>query len=418
MKTPTPKVDDTQEKVLKDSEKALKALALCMLAGLLVAMVYGFQAETIAKFVARVSVGVGVAGASMAIGGILGFIFGIPRSLQQEGIPANGNETVNQGAEKNNTPQVGYRGNTNLEQISDWLSKMLIGVGLTQINTLPGQLNRVADYIASGMGGLPNDPVFALALLVYFLVCGFLFGYLWARLFLAGALRQADLDAIGVLKTQMKEVNKQAVQANQKLDEFRQRSEQDAEALNLVDRQLNPSADLPPVTQQELDRTVATASRPIKVQIFNRAWQVRADNWRDPDTKAKMERTIPIFRALIKSDTENHYHMNHGQLGFALKDQRSPDWAAAEQELSEAIKIRGSWQTSGWLFYEFNRALCRIMLDEKFQQDMPSDKTETTAILEDLRAAAKSPEVRKIIVSNDIMDKWFTLNNIDKTSLR
>ena len=53
-----------------------------------------------------------------------------------------------------------------------------------------------------------------------------------------------------------------------------------------------------------------------------------------------MERTIPIFRALITSDTEKRYHANFAQLGFALKDQRKPAWSEAEEALSRAIAIR------------------------------------------------------------------------------
>jgi len=53
----------------------------------------------------------------------------VPRSLQE--VPsANG--------------QPGYSGNTNLEQISDWLTKILVGVGLTQLREIPGQVQRLA----------------------------------------------------------------------------------------------------------------------------------------------------------------------------------------------------------------------------------------------------------------------------------
>ena len=184
-----------------------------------------------------------------------------------------------------------------------------------------------------------------------------------------------------------------------------------------MERQLNPSTDLPSVTQEELDQAVSAASRPVKVQIFNRAWQVRAENWLELDTKPKMERTIPIFRALIHSDTENHYHMNHGQLGFALKDQSAPDWDAAERELTMAIEIRGSWQKKGWSIYEFNRALCRIMRDDKFHQDLPSDESIVERIMDDLRVAAKNPKIRKFIESNSTIKKWLALNKIDESSM-
>ncbi len=60
------------------------------------------------------------AGASMLGGGLFGFLFGIPRSLQaqKDEVAASGREPA---AEKPS----GYGPNTNLEQISDWLTKIL-----------------------------------------------------------------------------------------------------------------------------------------------------------------------------------------------------------------------------------------------------------------------------------------------------
>ena len=53
-------------------------------------------------------------------------------------------------------------------------------------------------------------------------------------------------------------------------------------------------------------------------------------------------------------------HRNHAQLGYALKDKEPPDFAAAEAELTEAIKLRNDDGDRGFLLYEFNRALARI----------------------------------------------------------
>jgi hypothetical protein len=131
-----------------------------------------------------------------------------------------------------------------------------------------------------------------------------------------------------------------------------------------------------------------------------------------------MERTIPLFRALIHNDVENRYHMNHGQLGFALKDQNTPDWAEAERELTAAIEIRGPWKDKGWLFYEFNRALCRIMLDPGFSQGRSSDPDRKTHILQDLRAAAHVDDLRRLLRSDPTIQKWVSLNEIHVNELR
>lgn len=384
-----------------DSNKALRALMVAMVVGAIGVALFALQSSEWSKIFSVSSVGIMVSGAFLLIGGVLGFLFGIPRTLQQE---SSGTDESNKAG---GAPTVNYRANTNLEQISDWLTKMLVGVGLTQLTAMPEHLNKVTLYIAGGLGGYPSSPILAMSIVLYFSTVGFLFGYLWTRLFLAGAFRQADLMSIGLLASRVE-------QTDRKLEGLKKQSEIDVEALNLTYRQLNPSPDLPVVTQEALNSTVASASRPIKVQIFNQAWSVRGDNWRDK--KPLMERTIPIFRALIQSDSENRYHMNHGQLGFALRDQQHPDWVAAERELTTAIEMRGPWTEHGWLFYEFNRAICRIMLDESFVKGGPAKDSVREAILSDLRAAAES-DLKSLIHKDTTIKEWLNVNNIKQTDL-
>jgi len=40
-----------------------------------------------------------------------------------------------------------YMPNTNLEDVSDWLTKIIIGVTLTQLTKIPGYLQSIADNI-------------------------------------------------------------------------------------------------------------------------------------------------------------------------------------------------------------------------------------------------------------------------------
>ena len=83
-----------------------------------------------------------------------------------------------------------YAANTNLEEISDWLTKILVGAGLTQIAELPGQLQRLIEYAAANLGG-DAARTYAAALLVFYFLGGFLTSYLWARLYLVAALQRA-----------------------------------------------------------------------------------------------------------------------------------------------------------------------------------------------------------------------------------
>jgi hypothetical protein len=136
--------------------------------------------------------------ACLAIGVILGFLFGIPRVLQSDSYLARVNEEqkLNQPYEQPNaTPQQSYRQqvNTNLEQISDWVTKIFVGIGLIQLQNVPELINRSSSYIASAFINSQDSKVFAAALVIYFPIVGFLIGYILTRLFLASQFWRADV---------------------------------------------------------------------------------------------------------------------------------------------------------------------------------------------------------------------------------
>ena len=71
----------------------------------------------------------------------------------------------------------------------DWLTKILVGVGLTQIGKIPSALRSLAGHISKSFGVSGND-VFSVSMVLYFSTLGFLTGYLLTRLFL-----QQEFDA-------------------------------------------------------------------------------------------------------------------------------------------------------------------------------------------------------------------------------
>jgi hypothetical protein len=81
---------------------------------------------------------------------------------------------------------------SNLEQVSDWVTKLLLGGGLTQLEKIPSLFMSWGGYVAQGLGD-PNDvshPTFATALIVYFMVLGFIAGYLITKVELGSSLRE------------------------------------------------------------------------------------------------------------------------------------------------------------------------------------------------------------------------------------
>lgn len=117
---------------------------------------------------------------------LIGFLFGIPRVLQN----TDDSSGVPNGAR--------LRVNTNLEQVSDWLVKILVGLGLTELKGLGGHIYRMAGYVAPSLYKEQTKSLSAAqvnaagALVVYFAVLGFLTGYLITRLLLGTLFRDAD----------------------------------------------------------------------------------------------------------------------------------------------------------------------------------------------------------------------------------
>ena len=395
-----------------ESERALRTLAAIMGCGIVGTIIFALQASSRIEFVSFATNGILVGGASATFGGLLGFLFGIPRTLQQEATSPSIVASEGEAGDEKRMPETNYRPNTNLEQISDWLTKILVGVGLTQITVIPGKLVAIASSIATEFGNARGSRTFALTVILFFLICGFLFSYLWTRLYLPGAFRQADL---GVLALRVERAASEVKQVNQKLRDIERQAELDAIALSLVQRQLNYTTDAPPVPEEQLNAAIKSASRPMKVQIFSLAQNQRATTWRAD--KQQMELTIPVFRGLIEADSEGKFHRNHAQLGYALKDQRTPDWRAALAELNKAIEIRGPWQNSGWLFYEFNRAICNINLDPNYTGGKPSSIEAKSTILADLRSAAQAKLKKAMMMSDPSIGQWISLNGLTSKDL-
>ena len=288
-----------------------------------------------------------------------------------------------------------------MEQISDWLTKILVGVGLTQLTALPEISKRLGEYFGVAIGATEGASRIAIIIIVFFSVSGFLFGYLWTRLFLGSELARADLNAVS---EQVREV----VEAQE------EQSQIDANAISLVNQYLTVE-DATKISVDLLKSDVERASPPVKVLVYYQARELRSVSWQLPDDIWKVERTIPIFEALVASDKANRFHNNHGQLGFALIDQSKKNYARAETELTAAINIRGPASEGGWEIYEFNRAICRIKQNAEFEAGSPSPLKLRDEILSDLKVALT--KFQDLFQNADII-KWLELNKIEDLSIR
>ena len=145
---------------------------------------YSFDTDKWKAYLIALGTGLLIAGASFSSGALSGFLFGIPRII---------NSSAPKSAE---LEQNVILHNDNLVQISDWLTKIIVGVGLTQINALPGKLYKIGDMISPCFNIPSSQPnnhdleiTIAISILLYFLILGFITSYLWTRIYFGNILK-------------------------------------------------------------------------------------------------------------------------------------------------------------------------------------------------------------------------------------
>jgi tetratricopeptide (TPR) repeat protein len=121
---------------------------------------------------------------STTIGGFLGFLFAIPRLLQRS---PHATEVKSASETPINAKPTGSNyllSNSNLEEISDWLTKIIVGLGLIHLTNIIDMLGRYQDWLGKSLGEIPKAPPtspFLVVLSITGLVLGFLFFYLQTR---------------------------------------------------------------------------------------------------------------------------------------------------------------------------------------------------------------------------------------------
>ncbi len=192
---------ETFKKWISDNRRLLCFLLVAFLVGVLATLLLKGETTWSATFASYRLWAL----ACLASGAFAGFLFAIPRVHQEPppkvdpnmGATPQAGETHREGvvspiAYSSYSQQV----NTNLETISDWLCKIIVGVGLIELRGIPTQIDYLAAALTRDLGnGFTHS--YAGGLIVYFVILGFFGGYLVTRLFLAGEFRRADRAALG-----------------------------------------------------------------------------------------------------------------------------------------------------------------------------------------------------------------------------
>jgi hypothetical protein len=125
------------------------------------------------------------AAAYFLLGALVGCIFGVPKAVSEHPAATNtnkGNNIGNIDAEEKRAIKA-KKSSTNLTDVSDWLSKVVLGAGLVQLYKIPGFVLHVAAVMSPGiiLEQGENSKILCAGIVVYYTSFGLIAGYFIMR---------------------------------------------------------------------------------------------------------------------------------------------------------------------------------------------------------------------------------------------
>jgi hypothetical protein len=186
-------------KTSTDSYHILLRLQILAIIGCLLIFLYALHFRGSGDVLRILGVGILVAGAALSSGLVLGFIFGVPRVGSPDPVAKTAPEPAGAQPAGSATQTNNVTSNSNLVEISDWLTKILVGVGLVELNSIPAKLGKLSYHVGLGLrpaqcGGscadlLNSGQAAGLAIILFFFALGFLWCYVWTRLYFFSDLK-------------------------------------------------------------------------------------------------------------------------------------------------------------------------------------------------------------------------------------
>lgn len=194
----------------------------------LVVVLYGWSVSSAPLILIELLIG----SCAAAVGSLFGFVFGMPRASVAPAMREEGDEKDS---------RVGYQPSTNLEQVSDWLTKILIGVGLVELRQIGDALAAMGRVVAGSLNVAPAGTVVVTqAVIAGFSVLGFLASFLWTRIYYGPLQAIADDEVIKGLKNKLQQSVKQLQKSEQRLNEERSSRQDFVEQVKNQDIVLRP----------------------------------------------------------------------------------------------------------------------------------------------------------------------------------
>lgn len=214
-----PDVDDPRDTGQPDNDPnnrpPFRAIVIALTVVTLLLLVYALWSDAKASGPTVFAVELLVGLVALVGGSLLGFLFGIPRTPQRVG----GTNATSSSSER-----AVYEPSNNLEQVSDWLTKVLLGATLVQLKELRESLSTLGLRVMQGIGGSATSIVTQLTL-VGCAILGFLAGFMWTRVYYGAIQVRADNTAFGLLSQKVEQVKHQVEETKKEVEDAKQQVE-------------------------------------------------------------------------------------------------------------------------------------------------------------------------------------------------
>lgn len=147
-----------------------------------------------------------IAGTAFMTGGLVGFLFGVPKVYEQY-------------QTKKLTGSTMFLQSDNMMQISDWLTKTIVGISLTQLHKIPFYFESLGQYIVSHFtGALFGETIAIESIILFYGVGGIGLSYLWSRRYFMRLLQLAVQKSEEAGQQGIELIQKQNTEAKKKDD--------------------------------------------------------------------------------------------------------------------------------------------------------------------------------------------------------
>ncbi|WP_194139794.1 pYEATS domain-containing protein [Flavobacterium hungaricum] len=238
-----------------------------------VIVVIGFPLASTGNGFSLVFIGLLLAMASLVCGFFTGTLFGMPK--------------------RNETDSSDYTLNNSLVEISEWLTKIIVGLGLVNLTKVPDYLNSVGQFVKKDCKDTCYVDFYAMCILVYFSILGLYMGYNYMRLVLSPQYKIADDN---MLKKQLVKVNEKLEETtieNKKLKEAATDLQDEMNVKGNVTKELIKMVNQPEIPIEDIQITSSEIASREDVNESEETIQSYVDNMIN-EAKEKLKRGLVI----------------------------------------------------------------------------------------------------------------------------